>query len=505
MKDSTLDNSLAPKTFYIKTYGCQMNVYDSDRISALMAEEGFVETENPQNPDMIIINTCSIREKAVHKVMTLMGHIKPVKEKNEDLIIALAGCVAQQEGEALLKKVPHLDIVFGPDNIDELPDLLHQVQAKREETQKKLRNGVVKKKFFNGRDVYTQPIPKFIKPKVSSYLSIMKGCDHFCTYCIVPFVRGREKSRPISEIVQEAKQMVALGVKDITLLGQNVNNYGKNTDSQLPQLLRELHDIEGLERIRMTTSHPVNFTFELMDCFGNLPKVVNHLHFPFQSGSNKILEAMRREYPIEVYLEKVNYLKKVCPDIAFGTDIIVGFPGETEEDFRETMRVVREVEYDSAFSFIYSPRKFTKAKDYEDQVPADVAKQRLYELQNLINEITLKKNVALVGNLQEVLVEGNSTYERLVAAGRTRTNKIVNFTKPDGKPFTPAEIRLLKGQMLSVKITHATASSLRGEWAGEEKLSLADLESKAAELQQQALTADSNDNLDLNMPSWCET
>lgn len=431
---------------YIETYGCQMNENDSEMILRLLERRNYQKTEEPKEADLILINTCSVREKPEHKVYSALGRFKHLKER-KGVIIGVTGCVAQQEGYNLLDKVPYLDIVLGTQAIPLLPEILERVEVSGER---------VCEVGFDPEGKYLEAqLPNRPLDQVKSFVTIMQGCDHFCSFCIVPYVRGRERSRPSRDIIEEIKCLVSMGVKEVCLLGQNVNSYGKGIEGELRfhELLREIDKIEGLERIRFTTSHPVDLSKELILAFSELKKLCEHIHLPFQSGSNKILKAMRRGYTRESYLEKVEELKRVCPSIAITSDVIVGFPGEEDMDFKDTLDLIEKVQFDDLYSFKYSPRKGTRAAKLPNQIDETIKDERLSILQNIQKEITYKKNKALEGRIEEILVEGRSKKDNRDLTGRTRTNKVVNFE---------GDINL-KGTLVSVRITNAYPHSLRGE------------------------------------------
>jgi len=441
------------KRVYIETYGCQMNEHDSERMLRLLESFHYFEIKDPKLADLILINTCSVREKPEHKVYSALGRFKKLKEE-KGTIIGVAGCVAQQEGERLLNRVPYLDMVIGTHAIPALPELVQKVEF--------FRQRVCETSFDPERIYLRTPLPQ--RPpvvgsirlaKVKSYVTIMQGCNHFCSYCIVPYVRGREKSRPSSEIIEEVRDLAEMGVKEVCLLGQNVNGYGKGLEGEInfPELLYHINEIDGIERIRFTTSHPKDLSEELIYAFSKLKKLCEHIHLPFQSGSNKILKVMHRGYTRESYLEKIDRLKKICPTISITADVIVGFPGEEEEDFEETLNLMKQVQFDDLFSFKYSPRKGTRAAQFEDRVEEKVNQDRLSILQTLQKGITFQKNKALEGYTEEVLVEGRSKQSDQDVTGRTRSNKIVNFEGNLG----------LMGELVSVRITKAYPHSLRGE------------------------------------------
>jgi tRNA-2-methylthio-N6-dimethylallyladenosine synthase len=434
------------KRVYIETYGCQMNEHDSERMLRLLEGFHYTETKEANQADLILINTCSVREKPEHKVYSALGRFKRLKEKKGTLI-GLAGCVAQQEGERLLDRVPYLDLVIGTHTIPLLPQLLERIEASGER--------VCEIGLDPRGDYLKTPLPQSPLAKVKSYVTIMQGCDHFCSFCIVPYVRGRERSRPSQEIIEEVKHLAEMGVKEVYLLGQNVNGYGKGLEEALDfsEILRQVNRIEGIERIRFTTSHPADLSDRLIQDFSELEKLCEHIHLPFQSGSDRILKAMHRGYTKGSYLERIDRLRDVCPSIALTADVIVGFPGEEEGDFRETLDLMEKVRFDDLFSFKYSPRKGTRAAQFQNQVEEKVKQDRLSILQKIQREITLQKNQALEGRVKEVLVESRSKQSDRDVTGRTRSNKIVNF---------PGDLTLM-GKLVPVRIIKAFPHSLRGE------------------------------------------
>ncbi len=433
---------------FVETHGCQMNDSDSEKIANLLSVHNYRTTTDKEKADLIILNTCSIRGKAEHKVYSYLGTLKPYKEKKPELIIGVGGCVAQQQGDKLLKRTPHLDIVFGTHNIHKLPELIDQVKEKNKR--------VSETKFYDeDLSIFLEPVPKTSSSKVAGLVTVMLGCNNFCSYCIVPYVRGKEISRPSSDIIREIEGLVSSGVKEITLIGQNVNSYGHGLEEEIefPALLKRMNGIEGLERVRFMTSHPKDMSPSLIDSFGSLQKLCEYVHLPVQSGSDKILALMNRKYGTDTYLSKVNSLKSRVPDMAMTSDIIVGFPGETDSDFDETMDLIETVRYDAIFSFKYSTRPETKAAGMSDQVPEDVKDRRLAILQERQREISLEKNIEYEGRVVEVLVDGagNTDTERL--CGKSRSFKTVKF---NGNPE-------LIGRMAMVKITKGYINSLVGE------------------------------------------
>ena len=435
---------MASQLVYIKTFGCQMNEHDSENILNLLASLDYESTLDPKKADLILINTCSVREKSEQKVYSLLGRLKRYK-RGRKVLLGVGGCVAQQEGEKLLEKAPFIDLIFGTNNIPRLPDLIKTVKQSGEVH--------VTTEFQEGLNFF--PLSGSVAfPQIKSYVTVMEGCDNFCSFCVVPFVRGREKSRPSYEIIKEIINLASQGVKEITLLGQNVNSYGTKLEGKISfaGLLKEVNKIEGLERIRFTTSHPKDLCEELIACFEDQPKLCPHIHLPLQSGSDRILKMMNRGYTREDYLLKIKRLRAVCPEIGITTDLIVGFPGETEKDFQATLDMVTEIEYDEFFSFKYSDRPKTQASQYPDKLPEEEKARRLSILQEKQKSITLKKNRTLVGKTIAVLVEGESKKNPLHVCGRSGTNKVVNFEGPLG----------LQGKIVLVKILTAHPHSLFG-------------------------------------------
>jgi len=434
-----------PGKLYVKTFGCQMNVYDTEKIYAFL-QDSYVPAGSQEEADVIILNTCSIREKAEQKVYSLLGRIKPLKDINPDLLIGVGGCVAQQEGERILRRSPIVDVVFGTHNLDDLPGLLEERRRKG-------------KRICRIRED-TGTVPTADAPRASgspaptSLLTIMKGCDNFCAYCVVPLVRGREVSRPAAQILDESSFLIDNGVREITLLGQNVNSYqDPDTGAGFVSLLESMELLPGLERLRFVTSHPKDFSPELAHAMADLSRVCEHIHLPLQAGSDRILSAMERGYTSRQYIEKVELLTKLVPEVEFTTDIIVGFPGETREDFERTLEMLVMVKYQNAFSFRFSPRPGTAAAAMEDPVDADVKQSWLPELQALQNSITAQKHRDMVGRVVEILVEGIDKKNSGFLEGRTRTNYIVHF------PGDPA----MTGRMVHVKLTGAGTIHMTGE------------------------------------------
>lgn len=464
----------AGKKFHIKTFGCQMNMHDTERMSSILSEQGYAPTEEITSADLVIFNTCSIRDKSEQKAYSGMGILrKNGKKKNPNLKIGFAGCVAQQDREAAFQGAPHLDFVLGTDSIDQLPEVLYRVNQGE---QKVLQTG------FDPANDYSLET-KISSGKSLAFVNIMKGCDNFCSYCIVPFTRGREKSRRVEEIVQDVKRLVLGGVVEITLLGQNVNSYGKSLGGEkagqsFPILLRALQKMAdemdergttdptgrtgkplGLRRIRYTTSHPKDFAEDMIACHAELSRLVPHLHLPVQSGSPKVLKRMKRYVPIELYVSRLEELRKRVPGISISTDLIVGFPGETEEEFEATLDLVKRIGYDWLFAYTYSPRPGTSALKYGDTVPEEVKKDRHARLMDAQIAIQVAKNRAQIGKVEEILCEGPSKTEPMVATGRTAQWRIVNFNLPDGVKNPSA----IEGKFIPVKITDANSFSLKGE------------------------------------------
>ena len=437
------------KKLFIQTYGCQMNQYDSERIAQVMGRRDYVQTDRIEAADLILLNTCSVRDKAEQKVYSALGSWKEFKDYRDGVIIGVGGCVAQQEGEKLLKRVPHLDLVFGTHNIHKLPELVEQVEAARTRP--------VEVTFYRDPAYMEDGIDGRTHVHGSkAYVTIMQGCNKVCSFCIVPHVRGREVSRPSGKIVAEIEDLIAQGVKEVMLLGQNVNSYGKLTPGELSfaELLCRVDAIDGLERIRFTTSHPQDLSPELIEAFASCQHLCEHLHLPVQSGSDSVLARMRRGYSRAEYLARIAGLRQRCPQVALSTDIIVGFPGESDDEFEQTLELLQLVEYDEIFSFMYSPRPQTvSAKLYDDDVDDGVKRARLKRVQTLQQEISLAKNRQRIGELDEILVDGPSKLKNGQVMGRTRSNRIVNLAAPES----------LVGQIVSVRIASATANSLLGE------------------------------------------
>jgi tRNA-2-methylthio-N6-dimethylallyladenosine synthase len=435
------------KKLYIQTYGCQMNQYDSERIAQVMGRANYTLTDEPANADLILLNTCSVRDKAEQKVYSALGSWREIKRQKSSVIIGVGGCVAQQEGDRLLKRVPHLDLVFGTHNIHKLADMIEQVQSAHARP--------VEIAFYRDPSYMEDPDGRTHVRGAKAFVTIMQGCNKVCSFCIVPHVRGREVSRPSEKILAEIKSLAAQGVKEVMLLGQNVNSYGKISTGEIhfAKLLQCIDAIEGLSRIRFTTSHPQDLSPDLIEAYAILNKLCEHLHLPVQSGSDSVLLRMRRGYMRSEYLDRIDRLRQRCPEVALSTDIIVGFPGETDDDFERTLELLSQVEYDEIYSFMYSPRTQTvSAKLYNDDVPQEKKKERLKQVQDVQQEISLRKNREKIGRIEEVLIDGLSRNKAQVM-GRTRTNRIVNVIGREN----------LIGEMVNARIIAATVNSLVGE------------------------------------------
>ena len=438
---------MSPKNLYLQTFGCQMNVYDSERISQLLAARNYRLVENPAEADLIFLNTCSVREKPVQKVYSTLGRFRALKRENPNLIIGVGGCLAQQEGRGFLERFPCLDFVLGTKEFKRIDELLDDLEIYGKRGSATTLNGRV--------DPYASLPFSSSSSKATAFVSIMQGCDNFCSFCIVPLVRGREVSRPSGEILGEIRTLASQGIKEVTLLGQNVNSYGNKAPGELSfvELLEAVQEVSGIERIRFTTSHPKDFSRGLAEAFGRLSKLCEHVHLPLQSGSNRILKQMNRGYSWEEYLERVMLLRQLYPQISITTDMIVGFPGEEEVDFQSTLEMIEKVQFDEIFSFKYSDRPNTRASFFQDKIPEEVSRRRLMELQSLQGRITSKRNKIWEGREVEVLVEGRSKASAEENMGRSRTNHIVNFP---GRSYP-------LGAIVRVRIEKALAHSLRGE------------------------------------------
>ena len=432
------------KSFHIITFGCQMNEHDSERMAGLLEAQGFASASEAAAADIVILNTCSIREKAEQKFYSELGRLRGLKDVNPDLKIAVAGCIAQQEGEGILSRAPYVDMIFGPSDIGRLSGL----------GQRGLSSAIPLIDTSGDPDYHRKRIPAARADKLKAWVSIMYGCDNFCAYCVVPYLRGRERSRRHDNIVGEVRELALSGYKEVTLLGQNVNSYGKGTENGIdfPSLLHILNDIHGIERIRFVTSHPRDLSDRLIAAVRDLPKVCEALHLPVQSGSNAVLSSMNRRYSREDYLDKVGRLRQAVPDVALTTDIIVGFPGETDQDFDMTMQLLEQVHYDGVFAFKYSKRPGTAALKLSGHVAEGVKEKRLEQVLSLQKEIALQKNAEHVGKTKQILLDGHSKKGAMIT-GRTRGNKAVNVA------VSPSLI----GSLVNVRIISAGVNSLTGQ------------------------------------------
>jgi len=437
---------LSKNIFYIRTFGCQMNVHDSEQLASVMVDAGFEQTEDVNQAEVILINTCSIREKVALKIVSQIGRYRQLKENNPDLVIGVGGCLAQHWGQSLLRKNVGIDLVFGTHALDRAPEMIRRIQRK---------GGAIVDTSFREAIPSMNICPRPDNGNLQAFVTIMQGCDNFCSYCVVPYLRGSEKSRPSQNIIDEIKALVAHGVKEVTLLGQNVNSYGKGLVEgiRFSDLITKVDAIDGLERIRFTTSHPKDLTEDLINCFGKLRKLCEYIHLPFQTGSNSILGRMNRGYTREDYFAKVESLRETCPDIAISSDAMVGFPGETAADFEATMELIEKIRFDNLFSFKYSEREGTAAVSLGEKVPEKEKSRRLSLLQELQDYHALEMNKAMVGKTIGVLVEGNSKNSSRDMMGRTRTNKVVNFRGKEN----------LRGKTVNIHITAGYLHSLRGE------------------------------------------
>jgi tRNA-2-methylthio-N6-dimethylallyladenosine synthase len=437
-----------PGKFHIKTFGCQMNEYDSDRMADLLrACAGMEQTGEPEQADVILFNTCSIREKAEEKVFSDLGRVRPLKLANPDLLIAVGGCVASQEGAAILKRAPYVDVVFGPQTLHRLPQLL---EARRASGRAQLDISFPEIEKFD-----RLPAPHTVSS--SAYVSIMEGCSKYCTFCVVPYTRGEEVSRPLADVLRDIQALAAQGVKEVTLLGQNVNAYrgpGEDGDTvDFAFLLQAIAALDGIARIRYTTSHPREMTQRLIDVYATTPKLVSHLHLPVQSGSDRILAAMKRGHTVLEYKSIIRRVREARPDICITSDFIVGFPGETEQDFEATMRLIDEIGFDNSFSYLYSPRPGTPAAELRDDTPGEVKAARLKRLQDRIAEQEAAIARRMLDTTQRALVEGASKKDMSELAARTDNNRVVNFSGSAD----------MIGRFVEVRITQVVRHTLRGE------------------------------------------
>ena len=437
------------KKLHIVTHGCQMNEYDSSRMGDLLGDSHqMVRTDDPNEADVLLLNTCSIREKAEDKVFHQLGRWKKLKELNPELIIGVGGCVASQEGETIARRAPHVDLIFGPQTLHRLPDMMQQRQASK--------SAVIDISFPEIEKFDQLPLPE--ADGVSAYVSIMEGCSKYCSFCVVPYTRGEEVSRGSADILAEVAHLASQGVREVNLLGQNVNAFrgempGRDSLCDLAELITYVAQIDGIDRIRFTTSHPMEFSQSLIDVYAEVPELVNHLHLPVQSGSDRILSAMKRGHTWLEYKSIIRKIRAIRPDISLSSDFIIGFPGETEADFADTMKLIESIGFDHSYSFVYSARPGTPAADFADTTSAETKKQRLKILQDRIIQQTMAISRRMVGSTQRVLVSGISRKDPGQLQGRTENNRVVNFTCSDHQ---------LIGQFADVEISEALPNSLRG-------------------------------------------
>lgn len=449
MVDPAQELSQKPiKKLFIETHGCQMNEYDSNRMRDLLGESHqMIPTDDPNEADVLLVNTCSIREKAQEKLFHQLGRWKKLKKKKPDLIIGVGGCVASQEGDAIAKRAPYVDLIFGPQTLHRLPEMMEAPKG----------DGVVVVDISFPEIEKFDNLPAPEADGVSAFVSIMEGCSKYCTFCVVPYTRGEEVSRPVVDVLQEVAHLATQGVREVNLLGQNVNAYrAEGPDGalvDLADLIAYVAAIEGIDRIRFTTSHPVEFTDSLIDAFAEVPELVSHLHLPVQSGSDRILMAMKRGHTVLEYKSKLRRLKKIRPNISFSSDFIVGFPGETEDDFERTMNLIQEIGFDTSYSFVYSPRPGTPAADLPDTTPETLKKERLALLQQRITQQAYDISRKMVGTVERILVSGYSRKDPGQLSGRTENNRVVNFRcdRPE-----------LIGKFADILIEEALTNSLRG-------------------------------------------
>ncbi|MGD8560310.1 MAG: tRNA (N6-isopentenyl adenosine(37)-C2)-methylthiotransferase MiaB [Gammaproteobacteria bacterium] len=437
-----------PRTLFIKTFGCQMNEYDSAKTAELLKEShGLEPAGSEQQADVLLLNTCSVREKAQEKVFSQLGRWRELKEANPSIVIGVGGCVASQEGDAIRERAPYVDLVYGPQTLHRLPQMLSEQQQRRA--------AVVDVSFPEIEKFDNLPEPR--ADGATAFVSIMEGCSKYCTFCVVPYTRGDEISRPFDDVISEVATLADQGVKEVNLLGQNVNAYrGVMHDgdmADLALLIRFVAAIDGIERIRFTTSHPVEFSDSLIQAFAEVPELVSHVHLPVQSGSDRILAMMKRGHTALEYKDRIRKLREARPGISLSSDFIVGFPGESEQDFQDTMKLIEDIGFDHSFSFVYSPRPGTPASNFVDDVPIGVKKERLARLQARINEMSRKISDSMVGRVEKVLVERPSKKDPSQLAGRTENNRVVNFN---------GHSRLI-GEFVDVRITESLPNSLRGE------------------------------------------
>lgn len=441
------------RKLHIVTQGCQMNEYDSARMRDLLGDShGLIATDDPAEADVLLLNTCSIREKAQEKVFHQLGRWKHLKERNPDLIIGVGGCVASQEGDAIARRAPHVDLVFGPQTLHRLPEMIRQ---------RRQADGTVVVDISFPEIEKFDHLPRPVADGVSAHVSVMEGCSKYCTFCVVPYTRGEEVSRPVLDVLTEVAQLAEQGVREVNLLGQNVNAYRgalpTGGTSDLAGLIVAVARIDGIDRIRYTTSHPVEFSQALIDVYAEVPELVSHVHLPVQSGSDRILSAMKRGHTVLEYKSKIRRLRALRPDISISSDFIIGFPGETADDFARTMQLIEEIAFDQSFSFVYSRRPGTPAASLPDDTPDEVKKQRLQILQHRINQQAAAISQGMVGQIHQVLVTGLSRKDPGELQGRTENNRAVNFAAAE---------RNLIGTFVPMRIREALPNSLRGELAG---------------------------------------
>ncbi|MFA6972340.1 MAG: tRNA (N6-isopentenyl adenosine(37)-C2)-methylthiotransferase MiaB [Gallionella sp.] len=439
------------KKLYIKTYGCQMNEYDSDKMAdVLRACDGMEQTDKIDEADVILFNTCSIREKAEEKVFSDLGRVRPLKLANPNLLIGVGGCVASQEGDAIIKRAPYVDVVFGPQTLHRLPDL---IKARRDTGRSQVDISFPEIEKFDHL-----PTPQ--TTSASAFVSIMEGCSKYCTFCVVPYTRGEEVSRPLADVMRDVQELIEQGVKEVTLIGQNVNAYLGATDDDdtvdFAYLLQAIAELPEIARIRYTTSHPRDMSQRLIDVYASTPKLVSHLHLPVQSGSDRVLAAMKRGHTVLEYKSVIRRVRAVRPDICITSDFIVGFPGETEQDFEATLKLIDDIGFDNSFSYLYSPRPGTPAAEMKDDTPLDVKAARLKRLQDKLSSQEDAVGQAMLGSVQRVLVEGISKKDVLEMAGRTDNNRVVNFRGSPG----------MIGRFVEVSVTEVVRHTLRGELVG---------------------------------------
>jgi tRNA-2-methylthio-N6-dimethylallyladenosine synthase len=444
-----MTETVTHKKLYIKTHGCQMNEYDSSRMRDLLGEShNMITTDDPEEADVLLVNTCSIREKAQEKLFHQLGRWKKLKQKKPNLIIGVGGCVASQEGSAIAERAPFVDLIFGPQTLHRLPEMMDTPRG----------NGVVIVDISFPEIEKFDHLPQPEADGVSAFVSIMEGCSKYCSFCVVPYTRGEEVSRPVTDVLAEIAHLASQDVREINLLGQNVNAYRAEDDDgqtvDLAELITYVAAIDGIDRIRYTTSHPVEFSDSLIDVYANVPELVSHIHLPVQSGSDRILMAMKRGHTVLEYKSKLRRLKKIRPDISFSSDFIIGFPGETDKDFEATMNLIQEMDFDMSFSFVYSSRPGTPAADLPDSTPESVKKQRLKILQDRITQQSQAISRRMVGNTERVLVSGYSKKDPGQLSGRTENNRVVNFRCDNVE---------LIGKFADILIGEALPNSLRGE------------------------------------------